>query len=367
MLTALASKVICQPYPSWGQLKAGKYKVGFRTVQAYDSSRTYTIGEYERFRPMLIHLWYPATTGSSDALMTYKEYLILERQRENFGETNPAVLDNYCIQTAYGYIDFGKKFMPGLDITVEEVLSSNTAALLQAIPSTETFPLIVYAPSFGKSSIQNNIVCEYLASHGYIVTSVASSGETSSTMTSDDKGIRAQVLDMEFVIKYLTKNEALNFSTLGTFGFSWGGFSNVLHQMRNNDVKAIASWDGSIEYQGYEIAKTVRDFKPERMNVPYIFFSSKNTDMTDFPFYKSLSNKKKYLYRMNPLAHAEFASYWTIFANVKPNTTSYNLESYKLVCEYTRLFFDIYLKGKTSLEEKLKTSNSDLMTIVQPR
>jgi hypothetical protein len=68
--------------------------------------------------------------------------------------------------------------MGDTDVSRDEVLSSPTASLNDARPVKGKFPMIIYAPSFGMSSIQNNIFCEYLASHGYIIASAASAGKT---------------------------------------------------------------------------------------------------------------------------------------------------------------------------------------------
>jgi hypothetical protein len=354
----ISTTILGQDYASWGKLEGGKYKVGFRTIKTYDSTRTYKPEEGLRHRPLLIHLWYPTSSSSKD-YMKYKSYIMLETQREHFSNNN---FEDYCNRVMQGYIDYGKKLMGNLDVTSNEVLSSPTAPISNAEPTIGKFPLIIYAPSFGKSSIQNNIGCEYLASHGYIVASVASAGENSQVMTTDEIGVMAQVQDIEFLINYLEIDDNIDLSKIGTFGYSWGGFSNIIHQMRNDYVKAVASWDGSIEYHGYEIAKKMKDFNSDKLKVPYIFFSNKNEDYTEFPFYKSVSSNKKYLYRLKKLEHAEFTSYWTNFSNAKENASSYDLESYKNVCEYTLVFFDIYLKDKKSMVKKLQNLNTELIT-----
>jgi dienelactone hydrolase len=293
--------------------------------------------------------------------MTYKSYIGLETQRENLEEGKAEFIDNYCKQQIYGYIDSGKSFMGGLNVSVDEVLASRTASIYNANLSKGKFPLIIYVPSFGKSSIQNNIICEYLSSYGYIIASVASAGENSQVMTSDEKGVISQVRDVEFLVDYLKTKEQLKFTKIGTLGYSWGGFSNVIHQMRNDYVKAVASWDGSIEYQGYEIAQKMDDFKPNKMSVPYIFFANKNDEWTQFPFFKSISKPKKYLYRCPQFEHSEFTSYWTTFVNSKANNTPYNSESYQLICKQTLLFFDKSLKGrKNSAENQLDSETKYL-------
>jgi hypothetical protein len=48
--------------------------------------------------------------------------------------------------------------------------------------------------------------------------------------------------------------------------------SNVIYQMRNPNVKALACWDGSVEYQDYDLIKTVGDFNPTKLTVPYLVF-----------------------------------------------------------------------------------------------
>lgn len=352
--------ILGQNHQSWGKLEGGKHQVGFRTIQTYDSTRAYKPEDGIKHRPMLIHLWYPTSSSSKD-YMKYKSYIKLEAQREHFSNSD---FENYSTKIMQAYIDFGRNLMGNLDVTTTQVLSSPTASLSNAVPTKGKFPLIIYAPSFGKSSIQNNIACEYLASHGYIVASVASAGEKSQTMTTDDIGVMAQVQDIEFLIDYLKIADNIDFTNIGTFGYSWGGFSNIIHQMRNDYVKAVASWDGSIEYHGYGIAKKMKDFKPDKLNVPYIFFSNKSEEYTEFPFYKSVSNNEKYLYRLKKLEHAEFTSYWTNFSNAKANASSYDQESYKKVCEYTLMFFDLYLKDKKSMVKSLKNSNTELITFL---
>jgi dienelactone hydrolase len=348
LLTGLSARVAGQNYPSWGNLEGGKYKIGFQTIKVYDSTRIYKPEAGIKYRPLLIHFWYPAKSSRKEDHLPFKHYIALETQRENFNELKPDEVDKYCNGQMDGYIEYGKKLMGGLNVSTAEVLSGPTASIRNATPLQHKFPLIVYAPSFGKSAIQNNIACEYLASHGYIVAAVASAGENSQTMTSDEKGVMAQVKDLEYLVNYLKRQDNIDYSKIGTFGYSWGGFSVIIHQMRNDYVKAVVSWDGSIEYQGYEIAKKMSDFKPQKMIVPFAGFNNKNEDLSEFPFFKSVKGNQKHFYRLKQFEHAEFVSYWNFFANIKPNASSYNVKSYETVCKHTLQFFDNYLKGKKS-------------------
>jgi len=196
-------------------------------------------------------------------------------------------------------------------------------------------------------------VAEFFAENPYIYTNAW-----------DSIGVMAQVQDIEFLINYVKNTENIDASKIGTFGYSWGSVATIIHQMRNNDVKAVASWDGSIEYHGNGIAKNMKDFNVDKLNVPYIFFSSKDDGYTEFPFYTSLTSTNTYLYRLIKLEHAEFTSYWTTFSTAKANASTYDLKSYQTVCAYTLAFFDIYLKDKKSLLDTFKNVNPELLTIV---
>ncbi len=364
MLVAYCLSTLAQDHPSWVGLVAGKYKAGFQTVKAYDSTRSYQPRVGIAYRPLLIHIWYPASTSTGPGPMTYQELVSLETQRENVA-ASAADAEQYCNQTMNGYVEYGKKLMGNLHATPGEVLQSLTASLVGAVPARGKFPLLVYAPSFGKSAIQNHIACEYFASHGYIVASVASAGDTSQVMTSDEKGVMAQVKDMEFLVRFMKKRNNADFLGIGTFGFSWGGFSGIIHQMRNEYVGAVASWDGSIEYQGYEIARRMPDFDPRRAKAAYVCFSNRNEEMTEFPFYKSVPSNRKSLYRLKKLEHAEFVSYWTFFANTKPDASAYDTSSYQLLCTYTRHFFDQYLKGQKKSIALPRDADPELITRLQ--
>jgi dienelactone hydrolase len=352
---------IGQDYPSWGNLKSGNFNVGFRTIQTYDSTRNYKPEQGIHYRPLLIHLWYPTEKTIDNERITFKTYIALETQREKFKEEKTAFIENYCKQQMYGYIDVGKGIMGGLNVSIDEVLASKTASIADAKLQKGKFPLIIYAPSFGKSSIQNNVVCEYLASYGYIIASVASAGENSQVMTSDEKGVISQVIDLEFLVNYLKTQEHLKFSKIGSLGYSWGGFSGIIHQMRNKYVNAVASWDGSHEYHGYEIAQNMKGFKPTKMTVPYLFFANKNEEWTQFPFFKSIPSHEKYLYRCPQFEHSEFTSYWTTFANARAYSTPYSLESYILLCEKTLLFFDNNLKRLKNRSKNTMNSESKFL------
>lgn len=340
------------------QLKYGPYQVGFKIDNQYDSTRIYQPDKGIKYRPMSIHIWYPAKKKSAANPMLYSTYIELETQRELLAPTESNQVAAYCSNVVGGYRQYAMTFMKNLTVSVEGILQGPTKAIYKATPINKRFPVIVYAPSLGKSANQNHIACEYLASHGYIIISVASAGQQTQTMTKDTAGIMAQVRDLEYITAHAEQLSNADTSKIGTFGFSWGGMANVIFQMRNTNVKALACWDGSTEYQDYDLIKTVRDFNPSKLTVPYLYFSNQNEDWSNFPFYRLLATTK-YLYRLKKLEHAEFAAYWPFYASVKPTTSSYETDSYFALCRYTLAFFDAYLKDSKKAKRVFLNSSEE--------
>ena len=64
------------------------------------------------------------------------------------------------------------------------------------------FPVVIYAPSFSASSFENADLCEYLASHGYVVIAAPDMGATTRYMTMNLEGANTQARDISFLIGY---------------------------------------------------------------------------------------------------------------------------------------------------------------------
>ncbi len=69
--------------PLWGDLISGPYRVGFRTIFRFDTSRTWRrtrdyTGKFSpdpNGRPVQLNVWYPATSGSGGQQMTVGAYI----------------------------------------------------------------------------------------------------------------------------------------------------------------------------------------------------------------------------------------------------------------------------------------------------
>ncbi len=80
---------------------------------------------------------------------------------------------------------------------MKPTLKDSLWAVRDATTVSGKFPLVIYAPSFSAMSWENADLCEYLASHGYVVVASMDMGATARVMTTNDpEGIDAQARDI---------------------------------------------------------------------------------------------------------------------------------------------------------------------------
>jgi dienelactone hydrolase len=241
--------------------KPGPHNVGLKVVEQYDHSRIYrplTDGlgkpfQGERARPLQTLIWYPAEKSNARP-MTVGDYANLAGTETSFGKPQIAAAD--------------KQWITGMAPT----LAMPLWAVRDAPVAPGRFPLVIYAPSFSDWSWQNADLCEYLASHGYVVIASQSEGETSREMTRDVAGINAQARDISFLIGYAQTLPDTDMSAIAVAGFSWGGISNLFAAARDNRIDALVALDGSMRYFP-ALVKQAGDVHPEQMTIPLLFFT----------------------------------------------------------------------------------------------
>ena len=346
----------CQPN------KADSYNVGFKYFKATDDSRKYIVGNDTLSRPMLVHFWYPGKNNSELNTITFKDYIDLIAIRENFNR-EPDEINNESEAFINAYLGFSKrKYGIDTSITTKEVLNSPVKAILNAAPINEKFPLVIYAPSNSKSSVQNHIMCEYLASNGYFVISVGSAGHETLKRKDETKATLAQVRDMEFLIRFLKDSLKINYSNIGLLGFSSGGMATIIYQINHPDVKAIVSLDGSNEYSSFLKLYTFEGFNMGKSNKPYLMFANNYKNFSIYPYYNLMIASDKYLFKMPFLDHNGFISYWKQFDMCSKGTKLNDIsKSYDVLCVQVNGFFNLTLKPEQLNLKGYDTSNNHLI------
>ena len=347
-------------------LAHGKYEVGFQHYLAVDSTRTYKrIFDWNNQsipRPIPVSIWYPSAADSSKkSPLTTLDYMVVLKEEEEW-----EYLPNEQILNWFYYPNT-------LDNQLH--LKEKSKAYLDAVPIAEKFPVIVYAPSYQASSIENFALCEFLASYGYLVISSPSRGmENRFLEGGTEKDLETQARDVEFLIKEVSKHKNANGNKIATMGFSFGGLSNVLAQMRNRTIKAIVSLDGSIKYQ-YPTLQKSPFAAIEKVDVPFIHMAQKDippavmiADKIDttlnhtFEFYDALVKSRAYSLKFHHLTHAYFSTLGVLFQARDKRQDKSDLEimaSYRWMAIYTLHFLNAFLKNDRESLDFLDRKPSD--------
>lgn len=343
--------VFCQTSLREIALTKGSMSVGFQHYLSTDSTRTYKrIADWKTkslLRPIPISLWYPAKerSGNSKPVKVLGYFEILKEEEEWEYLPNEQLLNWF--------------YYPNSAVN-QNHLQEQATAYAQLEPADGRFPIVVYAPSYQASSVENFALCEFLASHGYIVISSPSRGTENRLLEGGtEKDMETQARDVEFLIKEAGKLQNADFNRIAALGFSFGGMANMLVQMRNKNIKAVISLDGSERYQ-YTTLKKSPFFNLEKMDIPYIHLAQKdipeqvlkednlNAELNHkFELYDSIFNSDAFQLKFHNLTHSHFSTLGVLFEprdERQDKSDSEIMESYRLVSAYTLNFLNAFLK-----------------------
>ncbi|OEK00546.1 alpha/beta hydrolase [Roseivirga sp. 4D4] len=331
-------------------LEHGQYHVGFKHYTTSDSTRTYSRAyDYtnkEIDRPIPVSIWYPSEQKSSSQepllVLDYMKILAEEEEWEH--------LPNEQILNWFYYANTPAN---------QKHLSEKTKAYNTPGFSKGKFPVVIYSPSFQASSIENFALCEYLASHGFVVISSPSRGTKTRWFSNNDAmEMETQARDVEFLMNEAGKISIADNDRIAIMGFSFGGLANIIVQNRNDKVKAIVSLDGSERYQ-YGTLTQSNFFGPQHIDVPYIHMAQKDIpdavlkeDKVDselnwkFQLFDSITNSQAYQLKFHNLTHSHFSTLGVLFADRDTRQDKADSEimvSYHWLAKYTLNFLEAIL------------------------
>jgi dienelactone hydrolase len=341
--------------------KPGTHAVGLKIVEQYDNSRSFgyrtdDLGkpyQGKRSRPLQTLIWYPARPSDAKA-MTVGDYVNITGTELTFGRPQSSTRV--------------EEWRSAVGLTLRTPLW----AVRDAPLAPGRFPLIIYAPGASEMAWSNADLCEYLASHGYVVISSPDMGARSRSMTIDLAGIDAEVRDISFLIGYAQTLPDVDISKVAVIGASFGGISNVFAAARDNRIDALVALDGSVRYAP-GLVKRAGDVHPEEMSIPLLFFVQRNFSLEDQSRYltdawkdgpnvlNAWSHGDLTVVHMLGLSHAEFSSmqqrnenmwweemWWDVDHLRATEQVDYGPEEaslgYGWVARYTLQFLDAYLK-----------------------
>jgi hypothetical protein len=219
-----------------GDLEHGAYEIGFRLFTDYDidrpalpSSISTNVG-----RQIPIAIWYPAIR-STQAHMRLRDYVRASGEAI-VGE--PAA----GASSLSRFVDDAAARGVGRP-AVETLLKAETSAMRNAELVPKRFPLVLFAHA---SPETESVMCEYLASHGFVVAAVKSRGATEPDYRLSRENLDAMVSDLAFVAARMEREPNVAGGGVSVIGMSNGSIAGVGLQLRGLRVSAVVSLDGGI-------------------------------------------------------------------------------------------------------------------------
>jgi hypothetical protein len=353
VLLLMSGIAYCQPFPQWGGLEPGPFAVGYAVLQRIDHSRTFgtrtdlpnkiTLDDHPR--PIQINIWYPAVKNDSTERMKYEGYV------EWIGVIGKShSLNDEAKKT--GRDEFIKYFISSgaPEEKINQLMNTRIAVVRNGIHEKGPFPLILFAPGIGDSPVMHTIICEYLASQGYIVASIPSMGWTTREMVPSASCIETQVRDLEYTIMIMREYPSVDIRRVGTIGFSLGSCSALILAMRNIDVDAVVSLDGSIGFKD-RIARVKESpfYHPGTVQIPLLHLNIVGNKRNDLGIIDSMHSSLRTIIGIKGIGHMNFTAIGMVagvmpgfLPSIEPNAKL----GYETICRYTLHFLNAYIKDE---------------------
>lgn len=339
--------------------KPGPYSVGLKVVNQYDPSRKFpatpdrpeaTAGQGSR--PLQTLIWYPALQSSSKP-MTVGDYVVFADQEIHFDTPDQE------------HNKWRTRLKSSFDVPLWAVRDAKMAE--------GHYPVLIYAAGDSSIAWENADLCEYLASHGYVVLASPSMGVSTRDMTDDLAGIDSQALDISFLVTYAEKLPETDSSRIAVVSFSWGGISSLFAASRDSRIQVLAEMDGSLRYYPGLVAKA-GTIHPEQLNVPLLFFTSNREnfiediehsdfDLTGHNVLNAWTHADVMTVNMLGMSHPEFCSMCQRWPLGEEQIADYGREdantSYSWVALYTLQFLNAYIKHDAAAKEFLGRNTAD--------
>jgi dienelactone hydrolase len=345
----------------WGELKAGKYAVGFRSLYQMDVARSYDadypapgVTAVKKPRPIFVAIWYPAVAREGvamDTSMAYRDYfraVSVESTVPEFAQR----LRKFTRDTDCQYM-LGKEFekLTGDERAAwEGLLATPVFAAPNVAPAAGKFPVVIYHPGLGGTFDDNAVACEYLASHGYVVLSSAYQAADSS-MLNIDGDLVTSFDDLNFLLRYAATLPFADIYKVAAMGHSYGAQAMLAWRARpNSALDAVVFLDSTVEYRPLD---EFADFKAalerdRNFTVPVVMFADRRRHPRWEGFDPYLQFAARYEAGVDGMEHNDFVS-----QGVTGKDDAVR-RKYEAICQVILRFLDGHLKGDAEALKSLR-------------
>src|ERR1035437_8348678 len=116
-------------------------------------------------------------------------------------------------------------------------------------PAAGKFPVVIYHPGLGGTFDDNAVAYEYLASHGYVVLSIAYQAADSSILNINGD-LATSLEDLNFLLRYAATLPFAGISKVAAMGHSSGAQAVLAWPARpNSALDAVVFLDSPVEYR----------------------------------------------------------------------------------------------------------------------
>jgi dienelactone hydrolase len=349
-LTAAAST----PPPAWNGLEGGPFEVGFRLVDEIDLARSVradsTAGATVP-RPLRIYLWYPAASATGQAApMTFSRYAALA----NTDVWPASILGPARERTAFSRRPLARSLSPE---DLAGLLALPVAAREGAAAAPGQFPVVVVGQGlYYESPVGQAMLCELLASHGFVVVTTPLVGTDSPLVQLNVIDLETQVRDMEAALARARQEPFASPDALAALGHDMGAMAALVLAMRNPAVDGLVTLDAAVLYghpSGIPIDSP--DYDPARLRVPWLHatqrrFGTRPEDHEGPDLFAEALAADRYLLLTEGLDHSDFTSFALIpnrrsMVAYWPTPAPDAPERYRALCRYIVGFLKASLKA----------------------
>jgi hypothetical protein len=181
--------------------------------------------------------------------------------------------------------------------------------LRDAAAAEGPFPLVIYHAGAGSTFDDNSVLCEFLASHGYVVFGSAFQEPSGESFNVDGKHTSAR--DMQFLIGYAKQLANVDWRHVGVIGHSAGAHATLMYRAQADCLAdAVVSLDTTQDYfsvaelRWEELCRTVVKNR-RNMTGPLLMVANPHAY---FQLADSLSLARRYYLTIKDLDHNNFVS-----------------------------------------------------------
>jgi hypothetical protein len=354
MIVALASASAQSLY---GRLKPGPHAVGYRALPLVDTTRA-PIGDLTRGikpfgpgRAISAHIWYPAHPDTGIDL-TYGRYIDALRDIVGADRNPKARTADELFSEQVADLSRGETNIQG---ELPRLRKLPVWARERAIAKEGKFPLVLH-PDYRAPAL-NNVLCEYLASHGFVVVTLAMTGSRDLPFNVGRAGIVTLAEDVLFVRSALRRFHYVDANNSAVIGVGISASSNLIAAMRQPAIRALVSLDGGIPTQFEDtLLKQIPDYDITLFRIPMLVIMQEDHPSVDSVFLDQYKYSDRYLRdfkKMSEFYFINFGNLETLVPGIIGKPPGDTAAGFAQAADYIRDFLQSTLKRDSAARQGL--------------